>query len=123
MCCFKPVWVFVLLATIGTWFPASAQTFPAEGDLRREAAVAEFTRKQKGANYPALFELIVAQEEARRNPLRTISNVSSNNPPPEFTPSPRTEKETASNRISSPPVVPEPKATAVPENRVFGFTQ
>jgi len=36
---------------------------PDEADLRREAPIAEFTRKMKEANYPALFEK-AAQEFA-----------------------------------------------------------
>src|SRR3974377_1493524 len=33
-----------------------ADPVSAEGDLKRQAAIAEFTRKMKEANYPALFD-------------------------------------------------------------------
>src|SRR5438477_2051948 len=57
--------LFLVMAGVG---PAAANEKPLtpqeqqlearqkEDDLRREAAIAEFTRKMKEANYPALFE-------------------------------------------------------------------
>ncbi len=49
----------VLLAAVSPALVANPNR--TEGNLKREAAIAEFTRKMKEANYPALFEQ-VAQE-------------------------------------------------------------
>ena len=53
--CFRPVaWAALSLVAINlAWAADPPKT---EEDLRREAAIADFTRKMKEANYPALFE-------------------------------------------------------------------
>jgi hypothetical protein len=48
--------VLAVLALAAAKSAGSADTAKSEEDLKREAAIAEFTAKMKAANYPALFE-------------------------------------------------------------------
>src|ERR1019366_8663336 len=48
--------VALALAVLTTTRAGAADTAKTEGDLKREAAIAEFTAKMKAANYPALFD-------------------------------------------------------------------
>ena len=48
--------VSLILAFAAVRLASAAETAKTEEDLRREAAIAEFTAKMKAANYPALFE-------------------------------------------------------------------
>ena len=62
-------------------FVAAAGPFPARAqealkrpeDLRRDAAIAEFTRKTKAANYPALFDQAAAEFKVPSDLLKAIA--------------------------------------------------
>lgn len=48
--------VSLVLALLTARIAGAAETVKTEEDVKREAAIAEFTAKMKAANYPALFE-------------------------------------------------------------------
>src|ERR1039458_3319127 len=48
--------VALVLAVLTTTRSGAADTAKTEEDLKREAAIAKFTAKMTGANYPALFD-------------------------------------------------------------------
>jgi hypothetical protein len=48
--------VSLILALLAARIAGAADTVKTEEDLKREAAIAEFTAKMKAANYPALFD-------------------------------------------------------------------
>src|SRR3989442_12303411 len=52
----EAVYVFMVLACAAGNLARADDPPKNEEDLKREAAIAEFTRKMKEANYPALFE-------------------------------------------------------------------
>ncbi len=60
------------LNVIGAENPPSAPS-NAEADRQREAAIAEFTRKTKAANYPALFEKAAAEFNVPADILKGVA--------------------------------------------------
>jgi len=56
MCLRVVVGSFAILACFAGAVVHGQPTAPTEEDLRRQAAIADFTRRMKEANYPALFE-------------------------------------------------------------------
>jgi len=72
MACVAMLVLFGALSAVGAEDPPSAPR-KTEEDLQREAAIAEFTRKTKAANYPALFEKAAAEFNVPADILKGVA--------------------------------------------------
>src|ERR1043166_6656755 len=69
----KVVQVFMALAFAAVSVARADDPPKNEEDLKREAAIAEFTRKMKEANYPALFEQAARESNVPPDVLKGLA--------------------------------------------------